>query len=108
MAEKAIETGSADELLAVLSELLADEVKHRFDQITALQQHAEGPVRQAREHVEATLGLQVWSHKLYLAIKVGAHAGPGVEHHKGQDLPIIAGTGCRPSWEGGALPARSR
>lgn len=83
VAEKAIQTGSADELLAVLCELLADEVKHRFDQVMALQQHAEGPVPQAREYVEAMLGLQVWSHKLYLAIKAGAHGGPGVEQHPG-------------------------
>jgi hypothetical protein len=49
----------------------------------ALQQHAGGPVPRAREYVEAMLGLQVWSHKLYLAIKAGAHGDPGVEHHQG-------------------------
>jgi hypothetical protein len=74
VAEKAIETGSADELIVVLSDYLTDEVKHRFDKVMALRKHAGGPVPKAREYVEAMLGLEVWSHKLYLAIKAEAHA----------------------------------
>lgn len=73
VAEKAIESGSADELVQVLSDFLAGEVKHRFDEVMALRKHEDGPVPQAREYVEAMLGLEVWSHKLYLAIKAQAH-----------------------------------
>lgn len=83
VAEEAIETGSADELVRVVSDYLADEVKHRFDEVMALRKHAEGPVPQAREYVEAMLGLEVWSHKLYLAIKSEAHAAHAGEHHEG-------------------------
>ncbi len=80
-AERAIETGSADELTSVLSDFLADEVKQRFDEVMVLQKHAEGPVPEAREYVEAMLGYQVWAHKLYLAMKARAHEGG--EHHDG-------------------------
>jgi hypothetical protein len=55
-----------------------EEVKERFERVMALHKHAEGPVPKAREYVEAMLGLQVWSHKVYLAIKadpLGGHGG---------------------------------
>lgn len=83
VAEEAIETGSADELVRVLSDHLADQVKQRFDAMLALQSHAEGPVSEAREYVEAMLGLQVWSHKVYLAMTASAHAEHAGEHHEG-------------------------
>lgn len=83
VAEEAIETGSADELIRVLSDLVAEEVKHRFDGVMTLQKFAYGPVPEAREYVEAMLGLEVWSHKLYLAIKAPAHGGSADEHHEG-------------------------
>jgi antibiotic biosynthesis monooxygenase (ABM) superfamily enzyme len=38
-------------------------------------------VAEAREYVEAMLGLQVWSHKLYLAALASAHGGE--HHHEG-------------------------
>ncbi len=44
VAEKVIETGSADELSRLLSDLVHDEVKHRFHKVMALQKHAGGPV----------------------------------------------------------------
>ena len=73
VAEEAIEVGSADGLILVLSDVLADEVKRRFDEVMALQTYADGPVPKAREYVEAMLGLEVWAHRLYLAIEAGAH-----------------------------------
>jgi hypothetical protein len=82
-AEKAIETGSADELIEVLSAYLSEEVKQRFDNVMALQKHLDGPVPEARQYVEAMLGLEVWSHKLYLAIKAEAHAGHAGEYQEG-------------------------
>lgn len=75
VAERAIETGSAEELIRVLSDLLAEEVKERFERVMVLQKQADGPVPEAREYVEAMLGLEVWSHKLYLATQAEAHAG---------------------------------
>jgi hypothetical protein len=73
VAERALHTGSADELVHVLTEVVAEQVKFRLDRAIALQQHEHGPVAAAREYVEAMLGLQVWAHKLYQAATSGPH-----------------------------------
>lgn len=78
VAERAIETGTGDELIAVLSDIVADQVKLRLDHVKQLEARADTGVADARAYVEAMLGLQVWSHKLYLAAVGSAHAG---EHH---------------------------
>ncbi len=81
VAEEAIETGSPDELSRVLADYVHGEVKERFDRVLELQKHARGPVPEAREYVEAMLGLEVWSHKLYLAIKADPWDAHAQEHH---------------------------
>ena len=73
VAERAIGTGSADELVRVLTEVVADQIKTRLDRVMALHQQDRGSVAAAREYVEAMLGLQVWAHKLYLAATNGPH-----------------------------------
>jgi hypothetical protein len=73
VAERALRTGSADELIHVLTEVVADQTKTRLDQAMARKQHQHGSVASAREYVEAMLGLQVWAHKLYLAATSGPH-----------------------------------
>jgi hypothetical protein len=78
IAEKAIETGSPDELVNLLCEVVRDEVLHKFKQMLHLKKHADKSVEDAREYVEAMLGLQVWSHKLYGCAK----AEPHDEHHE--------------------------
>jgi hypothetical protein len=75
VAERAIRTGSADELVRILTEVVADQTKTRLDQAMALKQHEHGPVAAARQYVEAMLGLQVWAHKLYQAATSGPHHG---------------------------------
>jgi hypothetical protein len=80
VAERALETGSADELVGVLGDIVAEQVRHRLDRAMQLKTRAGDGVADAREYVEAMLGLQVWSHKLYLAARASAHAG---EHHHG-------------------------
>jgi uncharacterized protein DUF6448 len=79
VAERAIATGSPDELTALLTDTLQHEVKERLDNMLALQPKASGSVPEAREYVEAMLGLQVWSHRLYLAMHAGPH-GEATEH----------------------------
>ena len=81
VAERALETGSGDELSGVLSDIVAEQVKHRLDRALELKTHADAGVAEAREYVEAMLGLQVWSHKLYLAALASAHGGE--HHHEG-------------------------
>lgn len=79
VAEKAIETGSASELEKVLGDFVKAEVRERFERMLHLKKHADESVDKAREYVEAMLGLQVWSHKIYLAVKSEPHEGG--HHH---------------------------
>lgn len=78
VAEKAIETGSPDALLDLLSDMVRTEVKHRFEHMMHLKAHADRDVDEAREYVKAMLGLQVYAHSLYENIKAEPHAG----HHE--------------------------
>jgi hypothetical protein len=73
VAERTLDTGSADELVHVLTEVVADQAKTRLDRAMALKQQEQDSVAAAREYVEAMLGLQVWAHKLYLAATSGPH-----------------------------------
>ena len=76
VAERALHTGSADELVHVLTATIADQAKTRLDRVTALKQQEHHSVAAAREYVEAMLGLQVWAHKLYLAATSDPHHSP--------------------------------
>jgi hypothetical protein len=78
LAEKALETGSAVEVMALLSEILQHEVESRLEHALRLRQQATESVEKAREYVEAMLGFQVYSHKLYQCMKASAHDG----HHE--------------------------
>lgn len=82
VAEKAIATGSADPLIRLLTDTLRHEVQHRFEHVLHLRAHKPEDVAKAREYVEAMLGLEVYSHHLYQAMKAAAHEG-GHEHHHG-------------------------
>ncbi len=73
VAEKAIETGSSKELEQLLGDIVRTEVRKRFDHMLHLNTHAPESVDAARAYVEAMLGLQVYSHKLYLSAKAEAH-----------------------------------
>lgn len=75
VAKKAIETGSAEELKKILCDIVTTEVQKRFDHMLHLKKHTDESVDEAREYVEAMLGLQVWSHKVYLTVKADPHEG---------------------------------
>ena len=72
VAERAIAAGAPDELAALLCEFVEREVAHRFHQMRALEP-TNGDVSAHRAYVEATLGLQVWAHSLYQAIRAQPH-----------------------------------
>lgn len=75
IAEAAIASGSADELTGVLQDAILVEVRERFERVLELQVHADGPVPEARDYVEAMLGLEVWANDVYRAIVAEPHAG---------------------------------
>jgi len=80
-AEKAIETGNPEGLVKVLIDTVHEEVHKRLHHVMHLKRHAEASVDEARAYVGAMLGLQVWSHSLYMAAKPEPHAGEH-EHHE--------------------------
>jgi hypothetical protein len=75
LAEKAIETGSPDALVNLLTDTVRHQVKHRLERVKHLRAHAGHDVAKAREYVEAMLGLQVYAHHLYEAMKASPHEG---------------------------------
>lgn len=73
IAEKVIDTSEVEPLIKKLSDTLEEEIKKRFNHLQHLKKHVNKNVDSAREYIEEMLGLQVWSHKLYLAIKSDPH-----------------------------------
>ena len=73
LAEKAIEAGSSRDLTDFLMTSLRDEIEERHRHVMHLKETATGGLEDARDYVESMLGLQVWAHKLYKAIKSGPH-----------------------------------
>jgi hypothetical protein len=80
VAERAVATGSPDELVQVLTDKVRDEVLARFGRTMTLQPHAGDSVASGRAYVEAMLGLEVWSHKLYACASAGPHDDHGEAH----------------------------
>jgi hypothetical protein len=79
VAEKAIETGSSEELARFLAEVVQNEIKEKFEHVMHLKGRAQGGVDEARQYVSAMLGLEVYSHKLYECATSGPH---GAHHHE--------------------------
>lgn len=69
LAEAAIESGSPERLIEFFIEEVQAEIATRFEHMLHEKSHADDGVDKARAYVNAMLGLQVWSHKLYGALK---------------------------------------
>jgi hypothetical protein len=80
VAERALDSGSATELTDLLCRAVHDQVEERLAHALALGGHAGEGVPQARAHVEASLGLQVWSHHLYHQVMAPPHGDAGHGH----------------------------
>jgi hypothetical protein len=82
LAEQAIDTGSASVVADFLTGVLHDDLEHRLERVNALSADAGQSLPDARAHVEAMLGFQVYCHHVLQAIRAPAHgeAGPGHSH----------------------------
>lgn len=80
VAEHAIETGSPEELVGLLTGMVEEEIRQRFDHVMQLKADANGDIESNREYVTAMLGLQVWSHSIYEALHASAHEAHHEEH----------------------------
>jgi hypothetical protein len=68
VAERAVQTGDASELVALLSTALREETLHKFETVMHLKSDDPRSVAEDREYVEAMLGFIVWSHKTHQCI----------------------------------------
>lgn len=73
VAERAIETDSPDELVALLTGMVEEAVRERFMHVMHRKAHGNGDVASGRAYVEAMLGLEVWSHSIYEALHADPH-----------------------------------
>ncbi len=75
LAEQVIRSGDVSPLTDFLVSSVQKEVRARFEKmkLARLVADREGSVEAEREYVEAMLGLQVWSHKLYQRLVGPAH-----------------------------------
>jgi hypothetical protein len=76
-AERAIETGSAEELVSVLCDVVKQSATDQLRTVMRLKGEADGDIEANRKYVSAMLGLQVWAHKLYEC----AQSAPHEAHH---------------------------
>jgi hypothetical protein len=81
LAEEAIETGSPDELVRLLSDVLHGEVKRRLEHVLALRPTRGASVPEGREYVEAMLGFQMWSNMALKTLRSDPHTQ--TEQHEG-------------------------
>jgi hypothetical protein len=78
VAERAIETGSPDELIRVLCDAVAERAASQLNTVAELRNSANGDLAASRKYVSAMLGFQVWAHKLYECVEAAPHHA---EHH---------------------------
>ncbi len=76
-AERAIESGSAEELVEVLCDVVTERATDQLGTVMRLKNEADGSIEAKRKYVSAMLGLQVWAHKLYQC----AESAPHEAHH---------------------------
>lgn len=82
-AERAIETGSPEELSRLLGDALEHQVKSRLDEVMALQAHAGQGLNAARAYTASMLGLQVWANRVYEVLNADPHEEHGAyERHE--------------------------
>ena len=80
-AERALASGSPEELVDALCASVSDQVVRRHHHAMTLQAHASDSVERAREYVEAMLGLQVWAHSVHKQVMADPHAHLGGHDH---------------------------
>ncbi|HEY9266695.1 MAG TPA: DUF6448 family protein [Mycobacterium sp.] len=80
-AERALETGNAEELIDVLSTAVRSEAERRHGHAMALKEVAGRGLAEAREYTEAMLGLQVWAHGVYRQVMAEPHSHSGAHRH---------------------------
>ncbi len=69
LAEEALEKGDAKKLIDFLSDCISKKINEKLKKAVLTRKKAGKSVDAARENVEASLGLELWSHHLYKYIE---------------------------------------
>jgi cell division inhibitor SulA len=69
LAERALETGNADELIQLLSDAVKEELLQRFERAVAWQGYDVNDIRAGRQYVQAMLEFVFYSHQLCEFVK---------------------------------------
>lgn len=80
-ADKALETGKADDLVNDVSKTVADGIRQRFHKAVAAKKHADDSVAAGREYVEAYVSFVHYVEGVAAAAATGAGEHHGEEHH---------------------------
>jgi hypothetical protein len=84
LADKALESGSVDQLVDVLTKAMANGIRERFRRASETQKHADDSVAAGRESVEAYVIFTHYVEGLHASIKRGGgHHGDEAEGHSG-------------------------
>ncbi len=78
-ADRAVETGDAQEVIELLKDTVAAELQERFEKAMARKTYDENDVAAAREYIHAMLGFVLYSHHLYAFTVGGGAHGEGDE-----------------------------
>lgn len=84
LAERAIRTGSPNQVADFLAQELRDELKYRLEHVNTLAVMKDRSVEDARRYVEAMLGFEVYTHRILQALRATAHGSPqdaDLAHH---------------------------
>lgn len=87
-ADKALDTGSADQLVKHVTEAMATGILERFNRVKESKKHAEESVEKGREFVEAYVVFTHYVERLHMDVAAGGehHGGAKeekpVEHHQ--------------------------
>ncbi|MEE9913412.1 MAG: hypothetical protein K4571_17005 [Deltaproteobacteria bacterium] len=86
LADKALEVGSADKLVGVLSKAMSNGIRERFQHASETRKHADDSVAAGREYVKAYVVFTHYVEGLHAIIKQGAdHHGEEAKGDKGHN-----------------------
>ncbi|MDD1653146.1 MAG: DUF6448 family protein [Methanomicrobiales archaeon] len=81
-AEKAIAKGDPSELIRFLTDVVRDDLEHRFHRVRETKDYDPDDIPAGREYLQAFIGFVVYSHHLYEYVKSGGgHGGTAGSHH---------------------------
>jgi hypothetical protein len=83
LAERAVQSGDAGEVAGFLAAELTEEVEHRLAEVHSLAAARDRSLSDARRHVEAMLGFEVYCHSIHRALHAQVHSesGQAAHHH---------------------------